>query len=120
MDDLKFNHEYLERIAIVCHEANRSVCLQYGDDSQKSWQDSPEWQRESAIAGVAFKLNNPEATAADQHENWLKDKVADGWTFGEVKDPEKKIHPCLVPYDELPAFQKKKDSVFQAIVELLK
>ena len=27
---------------------------------------------------------------------------ADGWKYGPVKDPEKKEHPCFVPYDDLP------------------
>lgn len=115
-----FNPFYLERIARVCHEANRSVCLAFNDTTQLSWQDAPAWQRESAIAGVAFKLNNPDATPADQHQNWVNDKVAQGWVFGEVKDPVAQTHPCIVPYEELPEFQKKKDQVFQAVVEMLK
>jgi hypothetical protein len=51
------------------------------------------------------------------HENWTKDKVADGWVYGEVKDAAAKTHPCLVPYDQLPANQRFKDSLFLLTVQ---
>lgn len=50
----------------------------------------------------------------------MKEKIEDGWVYGDEKDTEKKTHPCLVPYEELPEFQKKKDALFQAIVDALK
>jgi hypothetical protein len=50
----------------------------------------------------------------------LEDKKKDGWVYGEVKDAEAKTHPCIVPFEELPEFQKKKDALFCAIVDSLK
>lgn len=44
-------------------------------------------------------MANPDAGDAASHENWLRDKEKDGWTFGPVKDAEKKEHPCFVPFD---------------------
>ena len=102
--------------ATICHEANRALCLAFGDDSQSAWHDAPEWQRKSAINGVQFILDNPDAPPSASHESWLSEKEADGWRYGEVKDPEAKTHPCFVPYDELPPEQKAKDYVFGAIV----
>ena len=106
-------------IAKVCHEANRAYCEGIGDNSQTKWEDAPEWQRASAQQGVAFALANPTAPASAQHDAWLADKVADGWKFGPVKDPEKKEHPCLVPYAELSLEQRRKDALFKAIVAAL-
>jgi RyR domain len=107
-------------IARVCHEANKAYCDALGDSSQKSWDEAEGWQRESAIKGVRFRLDNPNATAADQHEAWRKDKADQGWVYGEVKDAEAKTHPCMVPYEELPFFQRKKDAIFQAVVDALR
>ncbi|MCC6867055.1 MAG: hypothetical protein IT280_12945 [Ignavibacteria bacterium] len=109
-----------EEIAKVCHDANKSYCEAIGDLSQKSWDEAEDWQRESAIKGVEFKQDNPEAGNSAQHEAWLKDKEAEGWVYGPVKDPIKKEHPCMVPYDELPEEQKKKDALFSSIVNALK
>ncbi len=103
----------IETAARACHEANWAICEFHGDTSQPKWDDAPEWQRESAINGVANAVTGagPEAS----HENWIEEKVNDGWTHGVVKDPEKKTHPCLVPYADLPPEQRIKDHVFIAI-----
>ena len=105
-----------ESIARVCHEVNRAICEASGDHSQKSWETAAQWQRDSAVRGVAFTLANPAATPADQHVAWMQDKLADGWVYGAVKDAEAKTHPCLVAYDELPFEQRVKDHAFRAIV----
>jgi hypothetical protein len=103
-------------IAMVAHEANRAYCLAIGDTSQLPWAEAPQWQKDSAIAGVQMHLANPDATPADSHESWLKHKLADGWVYGPVKDAENKQHPCCVPYEDLPAEQKAKDFIFRGAV----
>ncbi len=104
----------IEACARAAHEVNRAYCLALGDASQAPWQGAPEWQRTSALNGVRGVLdgNTPEQS----HEGWLAEKAATGWKYGPVKDPEKKEHPCFVPYAELPPEQKKKDSLFVSTV----
>jgi hypothetical protein len=106
----------VEAIAEMCHEANRAYCQMQGDMSQPKWADAPDWQKASAIDGVEFALANPLITPADSHANWLKDKENAGWKYGEIKDPEKKEHPCFVPYDQLPQSQQIKDYIFLTVV----
>ncbi len=108
---------FIEWVASVCHEANRAICEASGDMSQKPWTEAEDWQKESAIKGVIFTLKNRDAPASAQHEAWMADKLADGWTFGDVKDAQAKTHPCIVPYDRLPFEQRVKDHVFRAIVK---
>lgn len=104
------------QIARVCHEANKGWCDANADATQVTWDVAPEWQRASCIDGVAFVLANPDAGDSAQHDNWSRMKVADGWVYGEVKDAERKTHPCLVPFDQLPPEQQAKDRLFRAIV----
>lgn len=106
----------IEQVARVCHETNRAYCESIGDNTQKSWEQAEEWQRQSAIKGVEFALANPTAPASAQHEAWLNDKAKDGWKYGTVKDATKKEHPCCVPYDELPVEQRIKDYLFKHVV----
>lgn len=109
-----------EQLAQVCHETNRAYCQTIGDFSQPSWEDAPEWQKKSAINGVQFHLDHPEAQPVDSHTSWMKEKLDDGWSYGPVKDPVKKEHPCLVPYMELPEEQRRKDALFIAVIQALK
>lgn len=69
---------------------------------------------------MKFRIDNPDAGKDSQHNAWMEDKVKDGWVFGEKKDAEAKTHPCIVPFDQLPEFQQKKDELFCAIVDALK
>lgn len=109
-----------ESIAIICHEANKAWCELFNDNSQKHWEEAEQWQRDSAIEGVNFRLQNPNASDDARHNAWMEGKLKDGWVYGEVKDAEKKTHPCIVPFNELPEFQQKKDKLFCAIVNSLK
>lgn len=106
-----------EDIAQICHEANRTYCRTLDDGSQPTWKNAPDWQKESAIMGVLFHLEHPHAGPEQSHNAWLAEKEGAGWKHGPVKDPEKKEHPCCVPYEELPPEQQFKDTLFVSIVD---
>jgi hypothetical protein len=106
----------IKQIAKTAHEVNRVFCEFQGDNSQLPWDSAPEWQRMSAIAGVIFLKEHPEAGVSALHDNWVNDKLADGWTYGPVKDAELKTHPCIVPFERLPRDQQYKDHLFRAVV----
>lgn len=108
-----------EQIARVAHEVNKAYCEALGDNSQPSWDDAPDWQKSSAVAGVNFHLSNPDASPSASHESWLKEKQESGWVYGPVKDPEKKEHPCFVPFSELPKEQQAKDFLFRQVIHSL-
>ncbi len=109
-----------EDIAQVAHEINKAFCESIGDNSQPTWEKAPEWQKSSAVAGVQFHLDNPEASPSASHENWLKQKEVEGWKYGKEKNAETKEHPCFVPYDELPVEQRSKDFLFKQVIHSLK
>jgi hypothetical protein len=106
-----------EACARAAHEANRAYCLALGDTSQPSWDEAPEWQRSSSMTGVDLVLGG--GGPREAHDSWSAEKVAAGWKFGPVKDPERKEHPCLVSYDELPLAQREKDGVFVGVVRAM-
>lgn len=113
----KVNMDAIEACARAAHEANRAYCIAIGDSSQPSWDAAPEWQKTSAMNGVKGVIagNTPEQS----HESWLKEKADTGWKYGPVKDPEKREHPCFVPYAELPPEQRAKDDVYVAVVKAM-
>lgn len=110
----------VQDIARVCHQTNKAFCEAMGDESHKDWEDAPIWQRDSACIGVAAHIDSgltmlPE----DSHISWMKQKESEGWVYGEVKDAEKKTHPCMRPYSELPIEQRTKDFLFREVVHAM-
>lgn len=109
---------HVEGIARVAHDANRAYQVITGDPAvSPPWDDAPQWQRESAMAGVSEALGG--ATAEELHDSWCRFKAKDGWVHGEVKDADARTHPCLVPYEDLPDVQRRKDALFRAVVTAL-
>ena len=107
------------QIAEVAHGVNRAYCEATGDRSQPLWEDADDWQKNSALQGVLAINGNLTMTPEDSHVGWLATKNAAGWKHGPIKDTAKKEHPCMVPYDELPPFQRVKDHLFTATVRTL-
>lgn len=112
----KSEQDFVDALARSAHMVNRVYRQSPGDHSQVPWDDAPEWQKESCREGVRAILDGRVTKPSDSHESWLKHKLEDGWTYGPVKDPEKKQHPCMVPYEELPQEQKLKDQFLLTVV----
>lgn len=109
----------VSQIAHICHDAVRVYCSYANQPPILPWHAAPEWQRASAIDGVMNIMADPYVTPEGSHENWMDHKLKDGWVYGPEKDADKKTHPCLVPYHELPADQRVKDVLFVNIVRAL-
>lgn len=116
----EFSELEIQIAARVAHETNRAYCILLGDNSQRPW-DALSWDDEAdlklielGVAGVRDVIagGGPESS----HEKWMAGKLADGWKLGPVKDAEKKEHPSLVPYAELPEAERRKDAIFVGAV----
>ena len=105
----------IEDVAHVAHEVIRAYDLAFNNDANPPWQLAPEWQRDSAMRGVRAVLMS-DLSPEQLHERWLADKITGGWRYGPVKDENEKTHPCLLPYDQLPQWQRVKDYLFRAVV----
>ena len=54
-------------------------------------------------------LELTEVLAENAHDVWAAGRIAQGWTYGEARNDERKETPCLVPYDDLPESEKQYD-----------
>ncbi len=59
-----------------------------------------------------------EYLAENAHDIWAAQRMADGWQYGPQRDDARKLHPCLVPYSDLPDSEKQYDR--SAAMETLK
>ncbi len=39
--------------------------------------------------------------AKQEHERWMHEKIEEGWAYAPVRNDDKKLHDCLVPWDQL-------------------
>lgn len=96
------------------------------DYFQKAWNDShnymvrvlrsvyeydpePVQTEEVALSDNLIELR--EAIAENVHDVWAIARMKEGWTYGAVRNDEKKQHPDLVPYCALPDSEKEYDRV---------
>lgn len=107
-----------ERIAPVVWNAIRAYQRVIGDPVNPPWETITGPPRDSFIDGAIHGALNGR-TPEEQHNNWIKNRRADGWTLGPSKDTVAKTHPNLVPYEELPAAQRRKDLITLALVRAL-
>lgn len=62
-----------------------------------------------------------EAIAENAHEVWAENRRNEGWTYGSVRDDNKKLHPDLLPYNRLPDAEKEYDRLMAMnTIKLLK
>ena len=64
------------------------------------------------LAGIPLEselIELREAIAENAHEVWAKARKDEGWTYGPIRDDERKLHPDMLPYNLLPEGEKEYD-----------
>lgn len=59
-------------------------------------------------------------TPSEAHNSWMQSYFEMGWKYGKIRDVNKKIHPDLLPFEELPKDEKDKDAIFLVFVWLVR
>ena len=74
-----------------------------------------------AAATATLPEEQVEELAIAEHERWCRDLIADGWRHGAgPKDPERRLHPSIVPWSELSEEERDKDrEPVRALPEML-
>jgi hypothetical protein len=61
--------------------------------------------------GKEARLNTAEIEqlAYMEHQRWWADRSINGWKFAKTRDDQNKLHPNMIPYNELSEADKQKD-----------
>lgn len=54
-------------------------------------------------------LDFTEVLSKNIHEVWAKQRIDDGWEYGEKRNDRLKQHPGIIPYEELSEAEKVYD-----------
>ena len=71
--------------------------------------DAENFQFREAEVGID---NEVVRMAKMEHESWYRGKEAEGWRYGQEKNPTRKTNPSLLPWDKLPAEEQEKNKKF--------
>jgi hypothetical protein len=130
--------EVLELLARKIHERYLTAALAAGRSRGETpalvaWDQLPEDYREAnraqaaqivekirsigcslvpAVQSVdfAFTADELDGLARAEHERWMRQRRAAGWSYGPVRDDVERRHPSLIPYDDLSLEEQQKDS----------
>ena len=127
-DSLEFADVELE-LGARKHHQSYLESERTGGRSVPEWETLPEFIKESnrwvflhgkikeeirnALKGSSSAvLDKLERHLAEcEHQRWMGERIMDGWVFGAAKDPEKRTHPSLKPFDALSSEEQEKDFV---------
>ena len=85
----------------------------------ESWEQRDEKFRKQFVDIIKKYLSMEKLpTPEEAHDSWMDAYFKMGWTYGEVRDMEKKTHPDLLPFNELGQAERDKDAIFLAFVWL--
>ena len=59
-----------------------------------------------------------ERLAQNNHDNWARRRMDEGWSYGIERNDKAKQHPDLVPYDQLTETERDYDR--KTVVEAIK
>jgi hypothetical protein len=66
--------------------------------------------KKPASADIAPYIDaHVERLAEAEHDGWMAHRAKTGWAYGPTRDDDRKLHPLMTPYSQLPQAEKEKD-----------
>ena len=84
-----------------------------------SWTEREKPFREQFLKVIERQCGEQRSKSPEElHGSWMQAYFSMGWVYGEEYSKENKIHPDLVPYNDLGQLEQDKDAVFVALCEI--
>lgn len=109
-DDVEPRPEALLFCAKLCHAAIKA----YNDARGEITLDFG-LIKAGLVHAIQDAVEDERIDGKEMHRRWMEDKLAKGWVHGPEKDAQKRTHPCILGYEELPAEQRVKDNIILGI-----
>jgi hypothetical protein len=66
-------------------------------------------ERARGSGRALFRADTVAQLAIAEHDRWMRQKLADGWTYGASRDDDARRHPDMVPWRQLPDDRREID-----------
>lgn len=109
-----------KRRAVFVYEAARIVAVAaHALIIPEPWVERDEAFRAQFMEIIERQMGPMRSESPEElHGSWVQAYIDMGWTYGPVRDVEKKTHPDMVPYAKLGQLERDKDAVFIALCEI--
>ena len=112
MNDFKLT---AKDIAKILHGLTCQI-RRYDNTIVDKWEDLSEEFKELSYNAVREVYSTPQRSPEELHNLWMGPKLKDGWKLGD-HNIELKMHPCLVPFSDLPPSEICKDLIWHHVTE---
>ena len=105
-----------ERATETARRQHEAYAEQYGGDP---WEKLDSFKRYSNISSADYMFTverliskgvSSEKIAELEHIRWCRYHYLNNWKYGKEKDPQKRLHNCLIPFSELSPEEQLKDT----------
>jgi len=109
-----------ERRAEFVYDAARLAAIAAGAPIIPApWSDREDAFQSQFLEVIERQCGPMRSTSPEElHGGWMQAYIEMGWVHGETYSPENKVHPDLVPFNQLGKLEQDKDSVFVALCEI--
>jgi hypothetical protein len=108
-----------EKLSVDLKDANVGQALSFGAKVEAV--GAVVVPESAAATGFTFTQQEIEDLSAGEHDRWMSERLAAGWTYGVPRDNVRKLHPALLPWPELPEAEREKDrNAIRAIPPILR
>ena len=77
------------------------------------WQDRDEAFKMQFVKVVDKQCSDDKFENAEAaHNSWWREYERMGWKYGKERNTEKKTHPDMIPFNDLPKSERDKDEIF--------
>lgn len=110
MSPVENRMEDYELVARATHEAVRSYSAHFGYIVPPMWAELSGEVKATLMNSCINSING--LPKEDFHNNWVKMKIEQGWSYGKEFSLDNKVHPALMPYKQISEDLRRKNNMF--------
>lgn len=110
---------YERRAEFVYNAARLAAIASNAPIVPKIWDDREDSFKQQFLEVIERQCSEQRSHSPEElHGGWMQSYINMGWKYGKKYNPEKKIHPDLVPYNKLRKLEQDKHSLFIALCDI--
>lgn len=103
----------------LVYELIRTFNERFHGEAGPPYGEAAEAEQAAAATAFIYVRDQPELSASELHDEWVRTMIEDGWVYGERADAEAQTHPFICEFAEVPAYGRRMLHFVVAAVHML-